>query len=92
MADCDGCNVVSGCFKMVTWPRAGLLCKEGQIEHGVGISAWSTARPKKETEVIANAPVSHAIRAGLSLAGSNLDLRTMLLGVMIAAFNVVAIV
>ena len=33
----------AGRFKMVAWPRAGLLCKEGQIEHGVGISAWSTA-------------------------------------------------
>ena len=32
-----------GRFKMVAWPRAGLLCKEGQTEHGVGISAWSTA-------------------------------------------------
>ena len=32
-----------GRFKMVAWPRAGLLCKEGQIEHGVGISAWSAA-------------------------------------------------
>ena len=42
LADCDRCNVVSGRFKMVAWPRAGLLCKEGQTEHGVEISAWST--------------------------------------------------
>ena len=35
LADCDGCNVVSGRFRMVAWPRAGLLCKEGQAEHGV---------------------------------------------------------
>ena len=32
-----------GRIKTVAWPRAGLLCKEGQIEHGVGISAWSTS-------------------------------------------------
>ena len=36
-------KTLCGRFKMVAWPRAGLLCKEGQTEHGVGISAWSTA-------------------------------------------------
>ena len=38
-----GLRRVQGVSKMVAWPRAGLLCKEGQAEHGVGISAWSAA-------------------------------------------------
>ena len=37
-----GATLSVGISKMVAWLRAGLLCKEGQIEHGVGISAWPT--------------------------------------------------
>ena len=36
-------KTLCGRFKTVAWPRAGLLCKEGQAEHGVGISAWSAS-------------------------------------------------
>ena len=36
-------KTLRGRFKTVAWPRAGLLCKEGQTEHGVGASSWPTS-------------------------------------------------